>query len=304
MAANAESAENAENAEAPSPALPPTAGPLRHAVLIVADAQPVVAAYAALGLIVIARQPVPQAEARAWGQPALAGLPRADLGWPGARAPLLRVIERAGAKPRPTRFSHGWMALEILVRDVDALATRLPVAGFEVVGPPADLDVSPAIRAMQIVGPAGEMLYLTQVKAAVPPFEIPLALELPAAQMWGPLFIAVMSVPSRAAVLEACAPLQPRAHLTFETKVTVLNRALGRALDHRWPVATVQWAGRCLFEVDEVVDPAVRTPAGDELPDGLAWIAMDLPAGSRDQGGAAPHRLFALAPGVWVEPIV
>jgi hypothetical protein len=274
-----------------------SAGPLDHAVLIVADAAAVASAYAALGLAVIADEPVPRSEAQAWGQTALAGARRTDLGWPGAGAPLLRLIERAGAQPRPTRFSHGWMALEILVRDVDSLAARLPVAGFEIVGPPADLEVSPAIRAMQIVGPAGEMLYLTQVSAAVPPFEIPLSADLPAERAWGPLFIAVMAVPSRAAALDACLPLGPRARLSFDTKVTVLNRALGRAIGHRWPVATVQWAGRCLFEIDEVVDPAVVTPASDSLPDGLAWIGMRWP------GAWGPQRLDRLAPGVWVERI-
>jgi hypothetical protein len=275
-----------------------TAGPLCHATLIVGDVRPLVAAYGALGLVVAARaavSPVSQKQALAWGQAKLAGAPCVELALHADAAPLLRLIELPGTPPRPTRFSYGWMALEILVRDVDAMAARFPINGFEIVGAPADLDVSPHIRAMQVVGPAGEMLYLTQIKAPVPPFDVPLSASLTGE--WGPLFIGVMSTPSRDAVLHACAPLAPRAQLRFDTKITVLNRALGRALDTRWPVATAQFAGASLFEIDEVVDAQVAAPgAHGELPAGLAWLTMAGAAGDSGDG-----HLLEISPGAWLE---
>jgi hypothetical protein len=279
----------------------PTTGPLLHATLTVADAAPFVAAYAHLGLVVLHESRVAEVDVAGWGAVgvALVGRRRVDLGPLGAAAPLLRLIVLPGTPPRPTRWHHGWLALEILVRDVDALAARLAAAGgggFELVGAPADLELSPAIRAMQLVGPAGEMLYLTQVKAAVPPFEIPLSSPLPAPQDLGPLFIAVMSCPSREQVLASCTPLGAGRSLQFETRITVLNRALGHPLDMRWPVATVQWAGECLFEIDEVLDPALRPPplaAGVALPAGLAWVTI--------QSSSAPAGLRELAPGAWLE---
>lgn len=277
----------------------PGAGPLRHATLIVRDIAPVQVAYAGLGVVATtSAAPISAQQADSWGHPVLAGCPSVMLGQPGAPWPLLRLIEHPAAAPRPTRFSHGWLALEILVRDVDALAPRVAAAGFEIVGPPADLDVSPAIRAMQCIGPVGEMLYLTQVKAPVPPFDIPLSAHLPAGVDIGPLFIAVMSVPSRDAAVAACAPLQPGATLRFDTKITVLNRALGRDMGHRWPVATVQWAGGCLFEIDEVIDGGLA-PAESrcELPMGLAWVALDV------DGAAARPQLCGLAPSAWFEPL-
>jgi hypothetical protein len=296
------------------------AGPLRQATLIVNDAAPLVAAYATLGLEVVRHGQVSVDQARSWGHGTLAKCAVVELGAVRGEPGLLRLIEVPGAPPRPTRFSHGWMALEILVRDVDALAAQLaaqaagpsPVQGFEVVGPPADLDVSPNIRAMQVVGPAGEMLYLTQVRAAVPPFQIPLSPlwfdGRPFDQHIGPLFIAVMSTPSRATTLQACSSLAPLQTLQFETKITVLNRALDRSLDSRWPVATTQWAGGCLFEIDEVQDPAVT--AGSQpgaLPAGLAWISMQAaqaaqapPAKGTTKGGP-PLPLQELSPGAWLE---
>lgn len=264
-------------------------GPLRHATLVVADATPMIEAYALLGLIASAGGTVGQAQARAWQRPALAGCAVTWLAAPGA-APLLRLIELPAAATRPTRLSHGWLALEVLVRDVDALGARLAGSAFEIVGAPADLAVSPAIRAMQVIGPAGEMLYLTQVKQPVPPFELPLSAELTPAQDLGALFIGVMSVPDREAALSACAAMAPRATLRFDTRVTVLSRALDRPLDHAWPVATLQWAGRSLFEIDAVRDERVVTPATAAPPDGLSWLTMD--------GATGMHEL---APGVWLE---
>jgi hypothetical protein len=267
------------------------AGPLLHATLIVSDLAPLLRAYAALGLSECRRGQVELEAAQAWQQPQLAGAAVAELGHGGYT--LLRLIEQPHAQPRPTRFSHGWLALEILVRDVDALAAPAVAAGFEVVGAPADLDVSPHIRAMQLIGPAGEMLYLTQVKAPVLPFELPLSADIVAPQNIERLFIAVMSTASRAAALAACAALQPRATLQFDTKITVLNRAFGQALETRWPVATVQLAGRCLFEIDEVQHPLLTpTPAG-AMPQGLAWVTVR---------GATPG-MRELAPGAWLETV-
>ena len=273
-----------------------SAGPLRHATLIVADLTTLLTAYAALGLVVVARGEVGPAQAERWGQPALQGRRVATLAAAAQVPPLLRLIEVPGAPPRPTRRSHGWLALEILVRDVDSLAAALPAGHFEVVGAPADLELSPAIRAMQLVGPAGEMLYLTQVKAPVPPFELPLSAGLPLSQSLGPLFIAVLSTPSREEAMRAIAPLSPMSTLRFETKVTVLNRALGRPLDTRWPLATAQFAGRSLFEIDEVTDPQVRPGAAPgTLPAGLAWVTMTAPGGD--------GVLREISAGAWLETL-
>ena len=271
-----------------------TAGPLCHATLIVDAAAPLVVAYAALGLAVVADRQIDSARAAAWGQPALAGRRMVELAAAGAPT-LLRLIEWPGVPLRPTRMSHGWMALEILVRDVDALAAAARAGGFEIVGEPADLEMSPNIRAMQLVGPAGEMLYLTQVKAPVPPFDLRLSATLPASQALGPLFIGVMAVPSRATAIAACGLLAPTSALQFETKVTVLNRAYGKPIESHWPVAALSLAGQCLFEIDEVAQPAQQTAlVASGLPAGLAWLTLQA------EGSA---RLFEVAPGVWLESV-
>ena len=69
--------------------------------------------------------------------------------------------------------SVGWNAAELIVEDVDGLAVQLENSPFKIIGSPADLSFTKDIRAMQVMGPANEILYLTQFKNKVPEFDSP-----------------------------------------------------------------------------------------------------------------------------------
>ena len=69
--------------------------------------------------------------------------------------------------------STGWNAAELIVEDVDGLAVELEKSPFKIIGAPADLSFTKDIRAMQVMGPANEILYLTQFKNKVPEFDSP-----------------------------------------------------------------------------------------------------------------------------------
>ena len=155
----------------------------------------------------------------------LADLVGAPLAWlangegEGEGEPILRVIEDPRAMAAEPMFRHGWLALEILVGDIDGLAAGLH-APFKVLGAPANLELSDAIRAAQVRGPCGELLYLTQIKAAVPPFDLPMT----AARVAVP-FIGVTITPDRDASRRAWGALLGAAGWAFDTRITVLNRA-------------------------------------------------------------------------------
>ena len=89
--------------------------------------------------------------------------------------PWLNIIQSPDEHPNIAFQNHGWLSLEISVADVDAVYEELKESSFEIIGLPANLDVSDDIKAMQAVGPDGEVLYLTEVKAPVPPFQLPFA---------------------------------------------------------------------------------------------------------------------------------
>lgn len=214
----------------------------------------------------------------------LAALAGARMAWLGpAQAPWLRVIEAPQAVPVVPMRRHGWLSLEVLVGNVDALAAALP-PDWTVLGPPADLDVSPHIRACQALGPCGEMYYLTEVKAPVPPFELPQTQALVDRP-----FIVVLSTPDRARTQAAWEALAGRTAWAFETKITVLNRELGRPLGERYPVAVLQFREQCLIEIDEVALPAVESEA---LPAGTWLVSIERDALDGGIAGLGPVATF------------
>jgi catechol 2,3-dioxygenase-like lactoylglutathione lyase family enzyme len=270
-----------------------------HATLIAPDLTAACDAYLAqLGLAVCKREELAADTARVLGLDHLCGLAVAWLA-NEAGEPILRLIEDTQAVPREPMFHHGWLALEVLVGDVDQLAAGLK-APFRVLGPPADLELSPAIRASQVLGPCGEMLYLTQIKAAVPPFDLPMS----DARVSRP-FIAVMSTPDRSASQAAWSALAGKAGWTFDTKITVLNRAHGKPLEGQYPVAVVPLAGQCMVEIDQV---ELAASARAERRAGLHSVAWRLPgevdasgehwavAGQVDDAGSRERRVGLRGP--------
>lgn len=241
-----------------------------HATLVAPDLTAACDAYLAqLGLTICKREELDADTAWLLGLDELRGHAVAWLA-NEAGEPILRLIEDTQAVPREPMFHHGWLALEVLVGDVDQLAAGLK-APFRVLGPPADLELSPAIRATQVLGPCGELLYLTQIKAAVPPFDLPMS----DARVSRP-FIAVMSTPDRSASQAAWSALAGQVGWTFDTKITVLNRAHAKPLEGQYPVAVVPLAGQCMVEIDEV---GLSNSSAKERRAGLHSVAWRLGSG-------------------------
>lgn len=178
----------------------------------------------------------------------------------------LQIIEHTDAADRDALNSFGWLAMEVLVESVDALAATLQESPFELLRPPADLDVSDKIRACQVRGPAGEILYLTQLKGAVPPFDLPVC-QAPVDH----LFIPVLSTPSRDSSLAQYSGISGSEGISFDTRITVVNQARGFELERRHPVATLQLAGQALIEIDQIA----ATPEIDAaIYSGMASVAF------------------------------
>ena len=261
---------------------PSTLGPIACGVLLARDIDPLVAAYQrGLELSVTQRFRLDEATAAGLGLQALAGQ-RGCLLAGGSGREWLMAIEAATAAPRDALTTHGWLSQEVLVADVDRLAAGLAGSPFEVLRPPANLAVSERIRACQVRGPAGEILYLTQVSGAVPPFELPVC-RAPVDH----LFIAVLSAPERSAALAYYEGLAGREGLRFDTRISVVNGGLGLPLEQRHPVGTVQLAGCALIEIDQI---EAATPAPAAPCTGTALIVFEA-------GAAPPPEARALREG-------
>lgn len=99
--------------------------------------------------------------AMSWGATGMAGRSYLILSSDGADDVHIRAVETDAIPGYRPLTSFGWNACEIIVDDVHALAARLRESPFEIIDGPNPLQFMPSIEAMQLIGPAGECLYLT-----------------------------------------------------------------------------------------------------------------------------------------------
>ena len=222
-----------------------------------------------LGMRVAARGSIDPAQAQAWSAPACAGCRTLTLVPEIGQATSLRFIEDAAAGTCPPFTTHGWNATEITVRDTDALAANLK--GFE------------WIRAMQVLGPAGECLYLTDVGA-----------DATLAQASGPvgqIFIVVVGgadIDAIAGFYGAHFPNEISA--AVEVPIGVINRANGLPPEARHKLAILKLPGGTRIELDQYPPcTGPRPVVPGHLPAGMAIVsfAVDpVPATSILRGAA------------------
>ena len=244
------------NQNAP-PHPPAPLGPVLCATVVCTDLNESINFYRTLGTLVDAEHPLSTAEAAMLFNHAPASLPRAALVSAEHGAPLIRLVEIPDAIKVPCLSKRGWLALEISTNCVDALYQHLAHQGCRIHGKPANLDISDAIRAMQVEGPSGEMLYITQVSKPVPPFRLP----MPRAPI-DSLFIVVLSVTDREKSASFYTSLGAEKPLMAETKITVVNRAYGLPIPQKHPIAVLQLADTTLIEIDQITDSQPNLTTG------------------------------------------
>ena len=176
------------------------------------------------------------------------------------------------AKPVPL-IGWGWTAIEIGVTDVDASFAKLKQSGAEVLAPPDGIGVG-TIRAFQVKGPAGEVLYLTgntgdRLKSNHP--ELKSAIDRP--------FIMVMGGPDRAALkafYRDTFRLGDQGDLSLN--VRVINTAFKRPATEKTDlsVLTMRERGNKL-EIDQLPPGAIERPKTmGQLPPGIAMVSFSV----------------------------
>jgi catechol 2,3-dioxygenase-like lactoylglutathione lyase family enzyme len=211
--------------------------------------------------------------ARAWGRPALASARAVILESASGSDTYLRFVEGPTYVHYQPFACLGWNAVELVVADVDALARQLAGGPFRVIGEPADLSFTDKIRAMQVVGPAREVLYLTQIKEKLAAFDTP-----EAAAFVDRAFIVILGGSS----LDL---LQDFYHGRFgvaraeamPSVISVLSAPYGLPRDYRHAIAALEIAGQCYIEADEMPPGAVARPCEPgQLPPGIAMVSFEV----------------------------
>ena len=226
-----------------------------------------------LGYQVVDRCPLEANEARDWHAPALAGRPSIALRPQSGERCTLRFIQSQGVSQSRALTTHGWSATEIVVQDVDALADRLGGSNspFQIIGGPAGLSRFPMIRAMQVIGPAGECLYLTEVGEGS-------GLSIaPALSFVGKVFIVVAAGPDADAMFKPYRPFGNTIDPPVGTPVAVISAANGLPTDTLHRHGLVRLEGGTLIELDGYpTNTLPRKSAPGELPPGMALVRFSV----------------------------
>ncbi len=184
---------------------------------------------------------------------------------------MFRFIEWPAEPDYVPYTTYGWSASELIVQDVDQLADELADSPFDIIGPPKNLSFTDDIRAMQVLGPADEVLYLTQVKNSVPGLDLPSA-RCPVDRS----FIVILAGESMSSMQAFYARQFDVAHApVLESRITLASKAFGLPAEQKYPIAALSLQDQSFIEVDEFPAAAMpRNAPPGELPPGIAIVSF------------------------------
>jgi hypothetical protein len=220
---------------------------------------------------VVERGNVPAQLSASWAAPKMSGRPYLLLR-PESKANIyIRVIRGDVPSDYEPMSTYGWNATEFLVQDPDALAEaiRKPGSGFTVAGEPRPLGPNSPIRAMQAIGPAHEVLYLTKppeggsMETAHTPVDRPFILILGNRDL-----AATRSFLDSTLGLGSGNPVSAR--------MTVLNKSFGLDIETTHPLAIARLSPQYAIELDQYPEQArERVHARGELPPSMSMVTFE-----------------------------
>jgi hypothetical protein len=197
---------------------------------------------------------------------------------PASRANIyLRLVQVDAAPDYVPMKTIGWNAIEILVQDPVELGKTLAKKGspFQIIGPPRPIAPNSPVHAMQVTGPAHEVLYLTNPGEAYLRASggqgIATFVDRP--------FIMILGGRHIDEMLKFY-------HLKFGLKVsempskgriTVLNKAFGLDINTTHPMGMARVSQQYSIEIDGYPEQATERPTKDgELPPAIAMVSFEV----------------------------
>ncbi len=224
-----------------------------------------------LGLTVIDQGTLPADLTASWATPASTGARFATL-QPSSGAPcFVRLVEQPTPHDfKPTR-TYGWAAFEITVQDVYGWPAKLDGSGFDIVGPPKEIEGLPYFVAMQMTGRGREMIYLNEVRQNTPSSDLPRA-----ASPVDHIFIVILACADRPAALDWYADkLMLDIGGSYTIDYTMINKAFALSDGTQSTITMVQKGRLPIIEVDGYPDAATVRPGPDDaLPAGNAIVTL------------------------------
>jgi hypothetical protein len=249
-------------------------GRLRAITIPAPDLDAIEKAYAdAFGYRTIWRGKIDKTTAKSWQAPGVAGARTLVMATSDGEPPYFRFVEQAMPAGFRPLTSYGWTAAEFIVQDTQAMVERLRGSAFTMIGAPRPLDGIGNSRAMQVVGPAGEVLYFTHFNRT--PAEQ--AKHKPSPLFINSCFVAVLAVPDMAGATDYYGKMfgnTVRPHASIEN--LIISNANGMPSDSRHNLAIVALQNGSIIEVDQF-PPMARSRARPKggLPPGIGLVTFD-----------------------------
>lgn len=255
---------------------------LKCATHVVADLADAVARYERwMDYRTVEQGEVPADLAQAWSAPASAGRRYAVLQPASGEDVFLRFVEGDPVPEyRPIR-TYGWAAIELCVRDVDAVHARMQESPFEVIGPPRPLDGFAIIKPMQVRGADLETVYLTQILKPGDETGLP----EPQSLVDRP-FIMVLACPDLRRTAQWVSDVLGLPMIDpVAIRYTMIEKAFGLPETAKTELTTASGGGEIFLELDQYPEAATVRPRHDgALPPGVAITTMLYPDFGRLEG--------------------
>jgi len=199
--------------------------------------------------------------AESWDAPKTAGQAYCVLQPASGAKVYIRLIEQPTVPDYKSLRTYGWAAIEICNQDTLAVNARMEISPFEIIGPPKQLDGMPAIFPMQVKGPDGEIVYLTEIRDDMPEYDLPRAQSL-----IDTLFILVMACSD----MEATgAWLEKHMLITkgrsMEIIYSMINNAFDLPAETKHALATLKHERDVFLEIDTYPEDATPRPRRDGM---------------------------------------
>ena len=255
-------------------------GPIAGATITADDVERVAAPYVKdLGHVIGQRGTVSADQAAVWGAPAHAGKPFLVMNPASGDPCFIRLVQSAPVPGYKAMTTLGWHSLEITVESCDAIPPHLAKqkTQFRTVGDPHDLGVGAKdvrqIRAMQVVGLAEEVLYLTEIPddGSRP--------HLPNAKSFiDRIFIVPLAAPNMDTTRDWYIDNFAEVKKGIEARnipMKLIATAMGLGDAMRMGICTVVMPGKSLIEIDDMPPGTKARPrATNSLPPGIATVSF------------------------------
>jgi catechol 2,3-dioxygenase-like lactoylglutathione lyase family enzyme len=248
---------------------------------------------------VVERGQVTDELASVWNAPRMAGRD-VLLMQPESKANFyLRFVQVDAVDGYGAMKTFGWNATEILVQDPDELAKQLRAnnSAFKIVGEPRTLSATSDIRAMQVIGPADEVVYLTRIPESSDNKSVN---AMASATTWVDRpFIVILGGPDINAIRSF---YQDNFGLTIaepgRSRMTVLNKAHGFDIETTHPLTMARISEEFAIEIDGYpAEATTRAQRFGELPPSMSMVGFEVDSlHGLEKHMVAPARTISSAP--------